>query len=76
MLASFAKIEVGHPEAQWPAHFGVKSPKDSIDNVDVLQGYADREQDPKRKEYMLQLTQVINVLMTRCTALLTQFYFA
>ena len=54
MLASFAKIELGHPEAQWPAHFGVRSPKDSIDRVDVLQNLADRETDPKRKQFLLE----------------------
>ncbi|KAF8311617.1 ARM repeat-containing protein [Clavulina sp. PMI_390] len=55
MLASFAVIEEGHPESQWPVHFGVKGPEESVDQADILQGFADATDNPQRKQYLLDL---------------------
>jgi len=58
MLASFSKIEYGHPEAQWPTHFGVRPPNECPDRADIIQAMADAEQNPDRKQYLMQAKQV------------------
>lgn len=58
MIASFAKLEVGQPEAQWPSFPRVKSPEESIDKIAWLQAAADREPHSKRRQYFLELQQV------------------
>lgn len=59
MMASFSKIEVGHPLAQWPARFeSVKPPELCQNQADRLQSQIDIEKNPDRREYLRMVKEV------------------
>ena len=57
LMASFSRVEMHSPVAQWPMP-KVRSPGDSMKQEDVFQHLADNESDQNRKEYILQYVQV------------------
>ena len=58
-MASFSKIEVGQPVAQWPANFGsLKAPELCQNQADRLQSQVDIEKHPDRREYLRMVKEV------------------
>lgn len=62
LLASFSKLELGHPFAQWTMPTDIKPPEQCQDQADKILEWANAAESTDRKAHLLQLRQVRTVV--------------